>query len=113
MRKRKQENTLKKTKTYKLLDYRIKVHYVDKDEIEGRWVFGHAHFNANDVNIYISTKNESGKQLSEGEMDTTLRHELFHAILGKLYFNDEEQNETLIEWLAQSASILHKQGLTI
>lgn len=113
MQKEKQESTHKKaTKKYNLLDFKIQVFYVDCDTVEDRWVFGHTEFNGNKIKIYISTKNRDGGEFTEQELNVTLRHELFHVILAKLYFSGET-DETLIEWLAQATSILHKQGLTI
>jgi len=101
-----------KTKKYKLLDYRITVKYVKRDSAEdGHWIYGHTHYVANDILIVISTESESGKAFTEDELNITLRHELFHVVLAKLYFDDS--NETLVEWLAQATQILNKQGLRI
>lgn len=102
---------MRKTKHYKLLDFRITVKYVDKDYLEDHWIFGHTKYNANDILIVISTKTDDDKDLTEDEMNATLRHELFHVILAKLYFDDS--NETLVEWLAQATQTLNKQGLNI
>ena len=102
------------TKKYKILDHRITIKYVEKDIIEeDHWIYGHTEWRANNVYIIISIKDDSGKDLTDDEIESTVRHELFHVILGILYFNQERDNETLVEWLAQATKILHKQGLSI
>lgn len=101
------------TKKYKLLDHRVTIKYVEKDECDGHWLYGHCEWDGNDVTIVISTKNKAGKLFTEDELESTVRHELFHVILGVLYFTKEEENEILVEWLSQATKILHKQGLTI
>lgn len=110
MQNKKQVNTVKKLK---LLDYKITIKYVEKDEDDGEYVYGHTHWDANHVTICISLKTMEGKPLTEEELNATLRHELFHVILHALYFETESTNETLVEWLAQATKILHKQGVNI
>lgn len=111
MQNKKPKNT--SNKTYKLLDFRIKIHYVDKDTLDGRWIYGHCEYDANNVDIYISLMSEKGVKFTESELNSTLRHELFHVILRALYIDNLAENETIVEWLAQSTKILNKQGLNI
>ena len=100
--------------TYTLLSTTLTVIYKDKVENdEGCWVFGLTHFDADDATIYISTKNANGKKLNKRSIEATLRHELFHFILDMLYFREQSQNETLVEWLANATYELNKQGLKI
>lgn len=111
MQKRKQKNT---TKKYTLLDAKITIHYIEADYLEDdRWVFGHTEWHSNNIDVYISTKDDQGKPFTKDEIDSTVRHELFHIILGQLYFNEQRDNETLVEWLAQATKTLNKQGLNI
>lgn len=110
MQNKKQVNTVKKLK---LLDYKITIKYVEKDESGGEYVYAHTHWDTNNVTIYVSLKTMEGKPFTEEELSNTLRHELFHVILHSLYFETECNNETLVEWLAQATSILHKQGVNI
>lgn len=103
-----------KTKTYKLLSMNLKVVYKDRVENEdGYWQFGLTSFDANNATIEISTTSNEGRKLTKEEIDTTLRHELFHFILDTLYFRDLSANESLVEWLAVATSSLNKQGLSI
>lgn len=101
------------SKKYKLLDFNITVTYVKNDTLDDHWVFGHTKYDANDVEIVISTYTESGRKFTKEELSITLRHELYHVIFAKLYFTNNEENETLVEWLAQATNILNKQGLKI
>ena len=110
MQKRKPKNIIKK---YTLLDTKIKITYIDKDYLDDHWVFGHTSWSADHVDIFISTKTEDDKELPQDVIDSTVRHELFHVILGALYFNQERDNETLVEWLAQATKTLNKQGAKI
>ena len=110
MQKEKPINTVKKLK---LLDYKITIKYVEKDECDGEYLYGHTHWDTNNVTIHISLKTREGKPFTEEELNATLRHELFHVILHSLYFETESNNETLVEWLAQATKTLHKQGANI
>lgn len=101
-------------KTFNLLSTKAIVIYQERVEDEdGKWIFGKTHFSKNDVEIYISTKDENGKKIDARNLEITLRHELFHYILDVLYFRECSQNETLVEWLAQATYCLNKQGLNI
>ena len=111
MQKEKPINTVKKLK---LLDYKITIKYVEKDEDDNdEYLYGHTHWDTNDVVICISLKTREGKPFTEDELNATLRHELFHVILHSLYFETESNNETLVEWLAQATKMLNKQGVNI
>lgn len=99
---------------FKLLDSRINIKYVDNIESEddSQW-FGKTTYDFDKTYIQIATKDKEGNPISEATIESTLRHELFHVILDKLYFRDESANEKLVEWLAQATMILNKQGLNI
>lgn len=100
---------------FKFLDTRLTINYVDhiKSEENHSEYYGQTTWKLGEVNIKIATKDEDDKDLPQEVLDTTLRHELYHAILDKMYFRDESKNETLVEWLAQASAILNKQGLKI
>lgn len=104
----------KREKTYKLLSVNLKIVYKDRVENEdGTWQFGCCKFDANDATIEISTHSDSGRKLTKDEIETTLRHELFHFIFDTLYYRDNSVDESLVEWLANATLILNKQGLAI
>lgn len=51
--------------------------------------------------IYVSTKDGNGNDLPENEIKITLYHEILHAILDTGCFDEENDNETLIEYIAR------------
>lgn len=106
--------TKHKNKTYKLLTSTIKVIYEDQVfDDNGEYIYGIQRNRLNVIEIHISTKAGDGKPLNEDFIESALRHELFHTILGLLYMDDAADNETLVEWLANATLMLKKQGLTI
>ena len=111
MQKEKRKNGSKNT--YKLLDFTIIVNYVDKIESDECFLYGQTTWHSNTIEINIALKTDNGVKFKKHELESTLRHELFHVILNALYFDELSKNETLVEWLAQSTKILHEQGLTI
>lgn len=114
MRKEKQTNTSKRSKTCKLLERTIYIKYVDKVLNEdGDWRFAICHYRGNKIYIEISLKDVDGNEFNDDELNTTLRHELYHAIFDIMMYFSESENESLVEWLAQATKILHKQGVEI
>lgn len=102
-----------KSKQYKLLTSTITVIYEDQVyDDDNAYLYGIQRNRLNNIEIHISTKDADGKPLSKDFIESTLRHELFHTILGMLYF-DVAENESVVEWLANSTLMLKKQGLTI
>lgn len=113
MEKKKTAKITKK-KTYKLLTSTITVTYEDQVfDDNGDYLYGLQRNRLNNVEVHVSTKDADGKPLSKEFIESTLRHELFHLILGMLFFDTESNNETLVEWLANATLTLSKQGLTI
>ena len=85
----------KKLKTdYRLLDATINIEYVDKIEDDDGLYYGQTEWNMSNVTVKIATKDKNGVKLSKDVLETTLRHELFHVILDKLYPNKNVSNET-------------------
>ena len=107
------KSTCLSKKKYKLLLNTIVVEfYKEVTNDDNSWIFGETEFNASVFTIRISTFDKDGHPLPEDVIETTLRHELFHAILKSLYISDGD-NETIVEWLANATQMLNKQGLSI
>lgn len=107
------KSTYLSKKKYKLLLNTIIVEfYKEVTNDDGGWIFGETEFNASVFTIRISTFDKDGHPLSEDVIETTLRHELFHAILKSLYIPVGD-DETVVEWLANATQMLNKQGLAI
>jgi hypothetical protein len=107
------KSTYLSKKKYKLLLNTIIVEfYKEVTNDDGGWIFGETEFNASVFTIRISTFDKDGHPLPEDVIETTLRHELFHAILKSLYIPVGD-DETVVEWLANATQMLNKQGLTI
>lgn len=51
--------------------------------------------------IKIRLLNREGKPVPEKELEITLLHELFHAILDEGQYLNNSMDEPLIEWLAR------------
>lgn len=89
-----------KQKRIKIFNTTYTIKYIDKIENnENKFVFGRT--NAIDKHIYIATKNDNNKKLSNVEIKTTLYHELIHAILSEGAYGKESDNEPLVEWIAK------------
>ena len=89
-----------KQKRIKIFNTTYTIKYIDKIENnENKFVFGIT--NAIDKHIYIATKNDNNKKLSNVEIKTTLYHELIHAILSEGAYEKESDNEPLVEWIAK------------
>lgn len=102
-----------RNKTFKLIGEKIKITYVDKcEDRDGKWIYGCVIRNGVN-NVFISTKDEDGKDLDPEVVDLTLRHEIFHIILDRMCFHDESANESLVEWLASATRELYKQGVNV
>lgn len=101
------------TKKYKLLQTELNIKYEDKVMLNGEWQYGYTVWKGPKCMIYISLKDDDNNDLTEEEIEMTVRHELFHFMFSLLYYKTENDNEPLIEWLARATQILNKQGLTI
>lgn len=95
----------------RLLDTPITIRFVDKIEDEGKTYYGLTKYKLSYIDIQIATKDNDGNPLSEDTIKTTVLHELLHAILDKMFFNKESENESLVEWTAQGLNSILKQGL--
>lgn len=89
-----------KQKRIKIFNTTYTIKYIDKIENnENKFVFGRT--NGIDKHIYIATKSDNNKKLSNIEIKTTLYHELIHAILSEGAYGKESDNEPLVEWIAK------------
>ena len=61
--------------------------------------------------IQVATKDINGKPINDDELDITLLHELFHAILSEGQYRSCNEDEPLVEWLARCVHSLKKQGI--
>lgn len=61
--------------------------------------------------IRIATKDVNSKPIDEDEIDITLLHELYHAILNEGQYTNCSSDEPLVEWLARCTHSLRKQGV--
>jgi Zn-dependent peptidase ImmA (M78 family) len=74
---------------------------------KGNYIFGKVQ---NRI-ISISTKDMENKKLPKEEVEITVLHELFHAILESGQYWSSNEDEPLVEWLARSINSLIKQGI--
>lgn len=89
-----------KQKRIKIFNTTYTIKYIDKIENnENKFVFGRT--NTVDKHIYIATKSYNNKKLSNVEIKTTLYHELIHAILSEGSYENETNDEPLVEWIAK------------
>lgn len=100
-----------KNRKIKMFNNTYRLVYEDQvfDE-NGNWVYGLVD-KARRI-IHISVKDIDCNDLPKEDIEMTVRHELFHIILDRLYM-EESDNETLVEWLASATYSLNKQGLDI
>ena len=57
------------------------------------------------------SKSVKGKARTEDELELTMFHELFHAMLDSGAYHELNCNEPLVEWLAKCIWTLKKQGV--
>lgn len=97
--KSKEEIVKHSSKKIKLLGLDVTIKYVKNIVDEGDYKLGQTEWNGDVCTIFIATENEKGP-LSEECITRTLLHELVHLALGSLYFDEENRNEPLVEWLS-------------
>lgn len=97
--KSKKETVKHITRRIKLLGINVTIKYVKAIKEDGSYKLGMTEWNGDKAVITISLNNESGP-LSEECIKRTLLHELVHLALGTLYYDKENSNEPLVEWLS-------------
>ena len=70
--------------------------------------FGHTKVTAN--KILIDTKDFEGKTLPQITIEITILHEMIHAILSSGQYESANNDEPLVEWLANCIYSIKEQG---
>lgn len=88
-------------RTFKIFNTKYKLKFVDhiKSEKEGDFTFGTC--NSQTFTINIVTKGIDGKPLSDNIINTTILHELLHAIFIEGQYLNSSSDEPLVEWTAK------------
>lgn len=97
--KSKKETAKHLTKKIKLLGINVTIKYVKNIIEEDRCKLGQTEWSGDKSVISIALENQEGP-LSEECIKRTLLHELVHLALGTLYYEEENRNEPLVEWLS-------------
>lgn len=100
----------KKNKTVNIFGSKYRIKYVDKvyDE-NNNWIYGKV--NIANKEILISTLLHNDKPVQEEEIEISLYHELYHAILMTGQYMSCNDDEPLVEWLARCTYSLIKQKI--
>lgn len=90
-----------KNRTIKIFNSTYKLLYVNEIESEDpdRTAMGVTDGNLKTIKIRLL--NREGKPVPEKELEITLLHELFHAILDEGQYLNNSMDEPLVEWLAR------------
>ena len=97
--KSKEEIVKHSSKKIKLLGINVTIKYVKNIIEEDGYKLGQTAWNGDKCTISIALEDEDGP-LSEECITRTLLHELVHLALGTLYYEEENRNESLVEWLS-------------
>lgn len=99
-----------KNKTINIFGSKYKIKYIDKvyDE-EGNWIYGKV--DTSNKEILISTLLQDNKPVQREEVEISLYHEIYHAILITGQYMQCSNNEPLVEWLARCTYSLIKQNV--
>ena len=97
--KSKEEIVKHSSKKIKLLGINVTIKYVKNIIREDMYKLGQTAWNGDKCTISIALEDEDGP-LSEECITRTLLHELVHLALGTLYYEEENRNESLVEWLS-------------
>jgi hypothetical protein len=97
-----------KNRTVNIFGSKYSIKFVDEVvDRDDNWIYGITDV-YNKV-IRISTKLPCGKSIQKEELETTLIHELLHAILNSGQYNGYSDDESLVEWIARCLVSLRKQ----
>lgn len=97
--KSKKETAKHLTRKIKLLGINVTIKYVKSIVDNGDYKLGQTEWHGDKSVISIALENQEGP-LSEECITRTLLHELVHLALGTLYYEEENRNEPLVEWLS-------------
>ena len=99
-----------KNRTIDIFGSKYYIKFVDKVvDSENNWIYGAVDV-LNKV-IRISTTLPCGKPVQKEELETTLIHELLHAILISGQYNNCSNDEPLVEWISRCFVSLRKQKI--
>lgn len=99
-----------KNKTINIFGTKYKIKFVDKVyDDEGYWIYGKV--NTTTKEIKISTLLDNNTPVQKDEIEISLYHEIFHAILICGQYSSCSNDEPLVEWLARCLFNIRKQGL--
>lgn len=99
-----------KNKTINIFGSKYKIKYIDKvyDE-EGNWLYGKV--DTSNKEILISTLLHDDKPVQREEVEISLYHEIYHAVLITGQYMQCSDDESLVEWLARCTYSLIKQNV--
>lgn len=97
--KSKEEIVKHSSKKIKLLGINVTIKYVKNIIREDMYKLGLTAWSGDKCTVSIALEDEDGP-LSEECITRTLLHELVHLALGTLYYEEENRNESLVEWLS-------------
>lgn len=99
-----------KNKTINIFGSKYKIKYIDKvyDE-EGNWIYGKV--DTSNKEILISTLLHDDKPVQREEVEISLYHEIYHAILITGQYMQCSNDGPLVEWLARCTYSLIKQNV--
>lgn len=99
-----------KNKTINIFGSKYKIKYIDKvyDE-EGNWIYGKV--DTSNKETLISTLLHDDKPVQREEVEISLYHEIYHAILITGQYMQCSNDEPLVEWLARCTYSLIKQNV--
>ena len=66
--------------------------------------------NATYKEIKLSTKLPDNTKINNDSLQETYYHEILHSILNEGQYNEESDNESLVEWMAKCLLQLKKQN---
>lgn len=66
--------------------------------------------NATYKEIKLSTKLPNNNKINNDSLQETYYHEILHSILNEGQYNEESDNEPLVEWIAKCLLQLKKQN---
>lgn len=96
-------------KKFTIFGTTYKLRFVDSINPDDKETFTWGDTDGRIHTIRIATKDINGKAINEDEIDITVLHELYHAILNEGQYRSCSEDEPLVEWLARCTHSLKKQ----
>ena len=121
MKKKAASGQVYKNKKFKLFDQAYTVKFCDKVYLDGEeetpketssnWKYGYCRPSKGE--ICVSTKLHDGTPLSKDTIETTFLHELTHCIFAGGQYNEEFDDEPMVEWIGRCLQTLMKQKVFV